>query len=1084
MISRLKIFLFSIGAIAAVSAHAAELVALWDGDFSQLTQNGVTIDLNGNALDSNNSAITINQNEGVKLDFNPGLNTAMTVVFRYFGLTFNRAQTLITSCAAADPNRTGVFLNANNVANGIWNTGNWNNPCSSLDKTNGTLAFCYKKDEGTSLYFLDCEGNRSEIYNKSALRSSEDATLMGCTIGGERAKNGATLLNPATGMKITGIAVYQGVLSLDEMNAFSWPSFVLTLNGGETSWGETLKRGDIEITLNETTTLKIDSTVALNSLRINGQSDKVLTLELADGGSFVANEVIVNACVLKQGTANVLGATSKVIVNNGGTFDMNGLAIDSATQIHLAGAGAGDWPWALTSSGGASGSILGGVYLTDDATIGGAYDIHIGGGGTSYFLYLQGHTLTKIGAGAVRGVNMNTPGTGTIDMQSGILSVGTWNNLNSAGGETTLILREGSEFVNKTDRVIPVQELQLLGGLAIIADSQQVLGVKSKFVGFGSANYPPKKLRFWDGVTATLSGNLTVGTSFVLDGNASFTKDPETEGEVIVTAAGLTIPEGKTITVGEGVVFDIGACRTASVALEGGKLRVKLLPNDYVFELNVSGLENPDDIEVYSDAETLKVSKKYENGVLVIENINERILEGGASAEEIVAFGEITVRPGEVLKTTGYLSMTLTSDGVVDVLDGCVEVTKKNDKSIKGTIYIREGAEWINKSSDAVAYDGNTATIVHVYGKLNMSDSRWTFGGNSVLHLYGGSEMCGRGDGNGANGIFDFYRGGDILQVHLSDKEGASNVAKITGYLRLRTETCNAKIDEGALLEMSGGIGYGNTLVRTGAGGFSKVFLDGTTLDLGAHRNTQARFVSRKGANTIKVVGDGDSSFCGNDSKEDPVIKVERGSTLTLAFQDFSGWAGNVTEHGWIINNGTLNLTANGGSRFFRDHIVIGDGATTVVVQNSDNRAQILYGGADAAEQAQIQLPEGTATISTNGTAEVKAFYLGNDGAGGYGGRGAGISVGRNAVLTLEPAVKGGDKLVKWGAGAVVFAGKMDEFSGALILNGGLIEMLPVCNYQGTVTTEVEKMQVIRTDMADGTIRYKVSPKYFVIRIR
>jgi hypothetical protein len=44
--------------------------------------------------------------------------------------------------------------------------------------------------------------------------------------------------------------------------------------------------------------------------------------------------------------------------------------------------------------------------------------------------------------------------------------------------------------------------------------------------------------------------------------------------------------------------------------------------------------------------------------------------------------------------------------------------------------------------------------------------------------------------------------------------------------------------------------------------------------------------------------------------------------------------------------------------------------------------------------------------------------------------------------------------------------------------------MLPDCDYRGTVTTEVEKMQVVRTEMANGNIRYKVSPKYFYIRIR
>ena len=1062
---------------------AAELLAVWDEDFSELSQNGVTIDPMGNSISDDKSSITITQDVGVNVNFPSDFGPGMTVIFKYSDLSLGQTQVLATSCCAGDVNRTGVYLDESNQAKGIWNTAKWDNPGANLTESSGMLAFCYGNTAGTSLYYLSAGNERKEIYNYGSLKSSSDSKLTGCTIGGERFKTGATLLPAASGMTITGIAVYKGLFTEDEMNGFSWTK--VTLDGTEASWSGLSAPVSGIVTMNfaESATLEIDSAVSLEALILNGAENAVLKLSTSDGGSFVASKkVVVNSGVLQQGSGSVLGATPVLAVAKSGTFDMNGHSISDSTAVYIAGQGSGNWPWALTSSSGNSGYICGGLYLMDDATIGGTNDIHIGKyGATAYYLYLQGFTLAKIGTGAVRGNNMNTPGEGVIDMQGGILSVGTFNNLNSSGGETKLVLNEGSEFVNTSDRTISVNELEWNGGLAIIADSQKAIGVKTKLTGFGTT----KKLVFGDGATAILSGNLTVQTAFALAGNASFAKDSETEGEVIVTAAGLMVPEGKTITVGEGVVFDLGSCRTASVVLQGGKLRVKLLPNDYAFELNVSGLDSVDDIEVYSDAENLKVSKKYENGVLTIENINERVLTGGASADQIIAYGEITVAAGEVLKTTGYLSMTLTSDGVVDVLDGCVEVTKKSDKSVKGTIYIREGAEWVNKSSDAVAYDNNTATIVHVYGKLNMADSRWTFGGNSVLHLYGGSEMCGRGDGNnGVNGIFDFYRGGDILQVHLSDKEDASNIAKITGYLRVRTEICNAKIDEGALLEMSGGIGNGNTLVRTGAGGFSKVFLDGTTLDLGKYVNTQARFVSRKGTNTIKIVGDNAFSFCENDSKADPVVKVERGSTLTLALRDFSGWNGDVTEHGWIVNNGTLNLVANGGSRFFRDHIVIGDGASTVVVQDSADRAQILYGGADSAELAQIQLPEGSATISTNGNAEVKAFYLGTDGNGGYGGKGAGISVGRNAVLTLESAVKGGDKLVKWGAGTVIFAGRMDGFSGALVLNGGVIEMLPDCDYRGTVTTEVEKMQVVRTEMANGNIRYKVSPKYFYIRIR
>lgn len=1096
--------------MASLVGFASVPIAVWDGNNTNLGSFTLTAD-NGNSIENGVITITEGATGGVVYSGADSSLNNCTFIIRCTGLDLasGKNQHLISlhqnNLDEASYNKVGVSMAAisgtdtkSNVR-GIWENNIYNTQQKSEAFESGTdIVINIQQQGGVFVYEIvtDSNGVRSleQRYGSSGLKSSS-SNYKGFSIGGVYV-NGGNNLNASVGWTISKMAVFGSTLPESEILTYLFPSetktYTLNLEGSETSWSsaawkcgdETVPAptiGEVEITANVDTTLNLDMPVTLAKFTFTGNNGAVLTVNGSGVNSFSCRAMEIKKGVLKQGNENAFSATLAIYVENGGTLDLNGYGTASSTQLYLAGTGAGTWPWALTSSSVDSGNILGNVTLTSNAVVGGANAIKIGKSGNGYHLYLNGFTLTKVGNGAFVGYNMNTPGEGTIDMQGGNLSANQWNNLNSSSGDTKLILRENSEFVNRTNRVIPVDELQLLGGLAITEDNQQVLGVKSKFFGYGT----PKKLRFWDGVTATLSGNLTVGTSFELAGNASFEKDSETEGEVIVSSAGLTVTEGKTITVGEGVVFDIGTCRTASIVLEGGKLKVKLLPVDLTVALNVTGLESVDDVEVYADAENLSVAKKYENGVLVIENKNERLLEGGASADNKVAFGAITVAAGEVLKTTGYLSMTLTSDGVVDVLDGCVEVTKASDKSIKGAIYIREGAEWINKSSDAVAYDANTETIVHVYGKLNMADSRWTFGGNSVLHLYGGSEMCGRGDGNnGVNGIFDFYRGGDILQVHLSDKEDASNIAKITGYLRVRTETCNAKIDEGALLEMSGGIGNGNTLVRTGAGGFSKVLLDGTTIDLGTHGGTQARFVSRKGTNTIKIAGDNAFSFCENDSKADPVIKVERGSTLTLALRDFSGWNGDVTEHGWIVNNGTLNLVANGGSRFFRDHIVIGDGASTVVVQDSADRAQILYGGADSAELAQIQLPEGSATISTNGNAEVKAFYLGNDSTGGYGGKGAGISVGRNAVLTLEPAVKGGDKLVKWGAGTVIFAGRMDGFSGALVLNGGVIEMLPDCDYRGTVTTEVEKMQVVRTEMANGNIRYKVSPKYFYIRIR
>ena len=116
-------------------------------------------------------------------------------------------------------------------------------------------------------------------------------------------------------------------------------------------------------------------------------------------------------------------------------------------------------------SGGAGGAILGGLYLSANATIGGVNELKVGQTGAGYYCYLQGFTLTKTGEGAFTATNMNTPGTGTIDVQGGAMTVNQWNNLNSNGsGDTDVIWRSGTSLENKADRVISMRTLTLDGG--------------------------------------------------------------------------------------------------------------------------------------------------------------------------------------------------------------------------------------------------------------------------------------------------------------------------------------------------------------------------------------------------------------------------------------------------------------------------------------------------------------------------------------------------------------------------------------------------------------------------------------------
>ena len=644
--------------------------AVWDGDFTA-TQTGFSLDRSGNAISQDNSTITIDQSVGVKVDFTTSFSSAMTVMFKYSNLSFNAQKTLATSfCSGGDENRTGVYLSSGGTANGIWNTANWNNPMGTLSKSSGTLAFCYGKKDGTGLYHISDAGAQTQIYFKGDLKAGGDAAINGCTIGGERAKSGATLLSAATGMKISGIAIFDRILTESEMAKYAWPreqvmdidtdtsvsainanidasanlirlnvapgvvidvdqafsntvpvtvkskgnvtlsaesqpetswfanvdfsgvqgvllrswltpgvvgfnfyknkgndttgalatgtwwynasskagtstelfsdglsvlswncsavysqgsyydstgvegsllngylddgslngngveitlsnvpyetydviiycasdtnpadfkaktvngktytwdsstgsvvegsanwgkaalgipvygvntlriknlsgalaiyglakegtnhrggiaafqimppetpdnipTYKLSLDGTATTWSEgtwTLDgesadaptSGYVEIEATASTALTVDQAVNLADLKVRGGTDIVINVSTNGAGSLYAIKATVESGVFQQGSPAVLGATPTVVVEDGATFDLNGKAINAANAVMIAGAGAGDWPWALTSSSGAGGAILGGLYLSANATIGGVNELKVG----------------------------------------------------------------------------------------------------------------------------------------------------------------------------------------------------------------------------------------------------------------------------------------------------------------------------------------------------------------------------------------------------------------------------------------------------------------------------------------------------------------------------------------------------------------------------------------------------------------------------------------------------------------------------------------------------------------------------------
>lgn len=435
-----------------------------------------------------------------------------------------------------------------------------------------------------------------------------------------------------------------------------------TLAGDNKLFDSIALDGEYVINVNETATLSIPSATTVNMITFNIAKDKTLTLTGSNGGTLVSRSLVVKGGVLQQGSASVLGATPVLIVKDGGTFDMNGLGIDSSTQVHIAGEGSGNWPWALTSSSGAGGAILGGLYLDDHATIGGANELKIGKSSAAYRCYLQGFTLTKTGAGAFSGTNMNTPGTGTIDVQGGAMSVNQWNNLNNSGGNTTIILRSGTSLNNGTNRTVPMETLKLLGG--VLSTDSQAFKMNTSLIGGGET----AKLEFASGASASLTDNLTVTSLLKLEGEMSFTKNEDASKDVVVTVSG-TLSSSGAISVGSGVTLNLGTNRPTGVitVASDGVLAVKQQNAADVITLSTSA--QPENVILYSvnGNEVSNPSVSYASGTLTISLASVDI-----DTEKTYMVAETLGTPSATssyeINVTADATLNLGADTAVDIL--------------------------------------------------------------------------------------------------------------------------------------------------------------------------------------------------------------------------------------------------------------------------------------------------------------------------------------------------------------------------------------------------------------------------------
>ncbi|WP_367871808.1 beta strand repeat-containing protein [Luteolibacter sp. Populi] len=173
------------------------------------------------------------------------------------------------------------------------------------------------------------------------------------------------------------------------------------------------------------------------------------------GANTFTGPLSVTGGILRAGNGDALGAPgtdNETIASSGGTFDVNGTALNVTEIVRISGSGVGG-AGALVNNGAAQQNALNRVVLTGNATAGGAarFDIRPG---TAPTLDLAGFTLTKTGTNQLSLVGTAiTPG--NVVINQGIFSVETTSTANTSGSITVNSGGTLGVYGNAMDVTIP-----------------------------------------------------------------------------------------------------------------------------------------------------------------------------------------------------------------------------------------------------------------------------------------------------------------------------------------------------------------------------------------------------------------------------------------------------------------------------------------------------------------------------------------------------------------------------------------------------------------------------------------------------
>lgn len=562
------------------------------------------------------------------------------------------------------------------------------------------------------------------------------------------------------------------------------------------------------------------------------------TLHFSGNNSGFSGNLVISEGTLLLTGANSIGSNAvKVIVEDGGTFDLNGVTDTNYGNFVLAGG-------LLVNNGNEMGAgskqIAGGISLTADSVIGGASNFGmIASGWGVNTLDLAGNTLTKTGANAFFLCN-TTITSGVIHIEEGAILL--TNRVVTVGGDVTLsTVGEGVLAMNGTQLYIAAgKTLNIVGAFSnpgtINVNQDSILDLtqasrKEENAGNGTLNINGGTVRIADfgwGVGKNFGANFNSDRISLSNGGVLELTEAQTEE---------ARNRGFRVTAGTGT-FRYTGTETNVIAESADNNRLNV----------ASGATMAFDI-VNADA-TVEVLK-FVSGAGIVEKIG---------AGTLVLSGENT--HGGTKVSAGILKVgsdnALGAGPVTIGADGILETGLQETTSLANAI---AGSGNFNVKGDTTLSGNSTFTGTYsVSDNAVLTVSAGTLGnGSETVKLSGASELCFAPTGGmnaGGKVVLEENavlrnRGGDGVSTMLSSSvSGSGNIVQSSGELNLKF----AKLGEfTGTLRVEGGSLVGFTLDDK-VGSNTLALAGGTLEDLTV--NKTAGTLSFVGTDAVSLTGD------------------------------------------------------------------------------------------------------------------------------------------------------------------------------------------------------------------------------------